>query len=85
MRQGIFDQKSWDEKEEEKQKPNPAFRVRWGPEDVLIHRPTVRPRSLDEGSLSLTRLHLSAVENVTHPWVWMLIVGRRGTTSAKVT
>jgi len=64
LRQGIFDQKSWDEKEEEKLKPNPTFRIRWGPGDVLIHPSVVRMRALNEGSISLTKLPLSAIENV---------------------
>jgi hypothetical protein len=64
LKQGIFDQKSWDTKEFEKAKPNPAFRIRWGPGDTLIHRPIVRNRTLDEGTISFTKLHLSAIENV---------------------
>ncbi len=64
LKQGIFDQKSWEAKELEKGKPNPAFRIRWGPGEVLIHLPAVRNRALDEGAISFTKLHLSAVENV---------------------
>jgi len=64
LKQGIFDQKSWEAKELEKGKPNPAFRIRWGSGDVLIHLPAVRNRELDGGAISFTKLHLSAVENV---------------------
>jgi hypothetical protein len=65
LRQGIFDQKTWDEKEEQKKKPNPAFRIRWGPGDVLIHRPTIQTKAPEGVAISLTKLHLSAVENVS--------------------
>jgi hypothetical protein len=63
LKQGIFDQKSWDAKELEKDKPNPAFRTRWGPGDVLIHRPNARNR-MDDGVVSFTKLNLSALEQV---------------------
>ena len=74
LKQGIFDQKSWEAKESEKDKPNPAFRIRWGPGDVLIHRPSVRNRALDEGTVSFTKLHLSAVENVDHSRICLLMI-----------
>ena len=68
LKQGIFDQKTWDEKELEKLKPNPAFRIRWAPDDVLVHRPAGPTRTLDEGVLIFTKLHLSGVENVVFSW-----------------
>jgi hypothetical protein len=48
----------------EKGKPNPAFRIRWGPGDTLIHRP-VYNRTMEEGAVSFTKVHLCAVEEVT--------------------
>ena len=65
LKQGIFDQKSWDAKEMEKGKPNPAFRIRWGVGDVLIHRPNLRNRALDEGAISFKKLQLSTLEEVS--------------------
>ena len=62
MKQGIFDQKTWEAKESEKTKPNPAFRVRFGPGNVLLHRPSGTTRPLDEGTLKLTKFHFTAVE-----------------------
>lgn len=47
----------------EKGKPNPAFRTRWGPGDVLIHRPNARNR-MDDGVVSFTKLNLCALEQV---------------------
>jgi hypothetical protein len=75
LKQGIFDQKSWDAKETEKGKPNPAFRIRWGPGDILTHRPTVRIWALDEGTFSFTKFRLSAVENVGS-FMYLLMIGR---------
>jgi len=89
LKQGIFDQKSWDAKEMEKGKPNPAFRIRWGVGDVLIYRPNVRNRTLDEGTLSFKKLQLSTLEEVL-PAVSLgrqriLTVGCRKKASSKVT
>ena len=64
LKQGIFDQKSWEAKESEKIKPNPAFRMRFGPGDVLIHQPWGVTRPLDEGAIRLTKFHFTAVEEV---------------------
>jgi hypothetical protein len=85
LRQGIFDQKTWDEKEEEKMKPNPTFRIRWGAGDVFIHSPVQKTRALDDGSIVLTKLHFSAVENVPPIKVWVLMAGRGKSPSGKVT
>lgn len=63
MRQGIFDQKSWEAKQSEKNKPNPTFRIRFGPGDILIHRPSGLNRPLD-GQIKLTKFHITAVEEV---------------------
>ena len=74
LKQGIFDQKSWEARELEKGKPNPTFRIRWGPGDVLIHLPTVRNRTLDGGAISFTKLHLFAVESVLS-LITLLMIG----------
>jgi len=69
----------------EKGKPNPAFRIRWGVGDVLIHRPNVRNRALDEGTISFKKLQLSTLEEVSSPANPLLSLGRRKKTSTKVT
>jgi hypothetical protein len=47
----------------EKRKPNPAFRIRWGPGNTLVHRP-VNIGTMEEGTLSFTKINLCAVEEV---------------------
>ena len=49
LKQGIFDQKTWEEKQSDQAKPNPTFNVNFGPGDILIHRPTVTNPTLDVG------------------------------------
>lgn len=62
LRQGIFDQQTWDAKQTEKESPNPAFRIQWGPKDTLIHQTPAPPGSVEKDAVSFTKLHLSIIE-----------------------